>query len=173
MSATSRPRVLFVCMGNICRSPTAEGVFRKMVAESALAGKIDIDSAGTIGAHSGSAPDPRAIDIAARRGYDLAALRARQIAASDFELCDYIMAMDMANVRYLKGACPTRLTNKIELLLDYGGEEDDVEVPDPYYGTLQDFEHALALIEEGCRGLLKHLSELHATRGIAALKREM
>jgi protein-tyrosine phosphatase len=159
-------------MGNICRSPTAEGVFRKMVAGSALAGKIDIDSAGTTGAHSGSAPDPRAIEMATRRGYDLSALRARQVSAADFDLCDFIVAMDMQNLRYLRGVCAPRLAHKIELLLDYGGEEDDVEVPDPYYGSMQDFEHMLDLIEEGCRGLLEHLTDLNAARGIVALKRE-
>lgn len=172
MPSASRPRVLFICMGNICRSPTAEGVFRKMVDGSVLAGKIDIDSAGTTGAHSGSPPDPRAIDVAARRGYDLAALRARQVSAADFELCDYIVAMDMQNMRYLEGVCPPRLAHKIELLLDYGGEEDDVEVPDPYYGSMQDFEHTLELIEEGCRGLLEHLTDLNAARGIALPKRD-
>lgn len=143
-----------------------------MADASRLAGLIDIDSAGTTGAHSGSAPDPRAIDVALRRGYDLAGLRARQVSAADFELCDYIVAMDMQNVRYLKSACPPRMAQKIELLLDYGGEEDELEVPDPYYGAIQDFEHSLELIEEGCRGLLEHLTDLYLARGVGALKRE-
>ena len=151
--------VLFVCTGNICRSPTAEGVFRKMVAESPLAGKIDIDSAGTHGYHSGEPPDARAIEHAAKRGYDLTLLRCRQINATDFERFDYILAADALNMKHLKAICPTRLAHKIEYLLDYGGEEDEFEVPDPYAGEAQDFELALDLIEEGCRGLLEYLTD--------------
>ncbi len=123
--------VLFVCMGNICRSPTAEGVFRKMVADSPLAGKIDIDSAGTHGYHVGSPPDARAVEHAAKRGYDLSPLRCRQVNATDFERFDYILAADAMNVKHLKAMCPTRLVHKIEYLLDYGGDEDAFEVPDP------------------------------------------
>lgn len=171
MTAT-RTRVLFVCMGNICRSPTAEGVFRGMVEKSRLAGLIDIDSAGTTGAHAGQAPDPRAIEVASRRGYALADLRARQVTPADFDQSDYIIAMDEMNVRYLKGMCPTRLAQRIELLLDYGGEEDESEVPDPYYGSMQDFEHALDLIEDGCEGLLEYLTDLHTLRGAAGMKRD-
>ena len=164
--------VLFVCMGNICRSPTAEGVFRKLVSTSSLAGKVDIDSAGTSGGHVGVAPDPRAIDVAARRNYEIEHLRGRQVGPSDFERFDYIIAMDEMNVRLLKGLCPTRLAHKIELLLDYGGEEDEHEVPDPYYGTMRDFEHALDLIEDGCRGLLEYMTDMQRMRGAAGLKRE-
>ncbi|MBL8519126.1 MAG: low molecular weight phosphotyrosine protein phosphatase [Betaproteobacteria bacterium] len=170
--STPRTRVLFVCMGNICRSPTAEGVFRRLVEQSPLRGKVDIDSAGTTGAHAGQAPDPRAIEVAARRGYDLTPLRARQVTPADFEQSDFVIAMDDMNVRYLKGMCPTRLAQRIELLLDYGGEEDEAEVPDPYYGSLQDFEHTLDLIEEGCQGLLEYLADLHLLRGDAGLKRD-
>ncbi|HET9821372.1 MAG TPA: low molecular weight protein-tyrosine-phosphatase [Burkholderiaceae bacterium] len=169
--STPRTRVLFVCMGNICRSPTAEGVFRKMVAQSPLAGRVDTDSAGTTGAHAGSAPDPRAIEVAARRGYDIAGLRARQVAQGDFDVFDYIIAMDEHNVRYLKGICPTRLAQRIELLMDYGGEEDETDVPDPYYGSLRDFEHALDLIEDGCHGLVEYLTDLHRLRGGGGLAR--
>ena len=157
--------VLFVCMGNICRSPTAEGVFRKMVADSPLAGKINIDSAGTHGYHVGAPPDARAIEHAAKRGYDLSALRCRQVNASDFERFDYILAADAMNVKQLKAMCPTRLAHKIEYLLDYGGEEEEFEVPDPYQGEARDFELALDLIEEGCRGLLEYLTDQLRMRG--------
>jgi protein-tyrosine phosphatase len=157
--------VLFVCMGNICRSPTAEGVFRKMVADSPLAGKVDVDSAGTHGYHIGSPPDPRAIEHAARRDYDISGLRGRQVNASDFERFDYILAADHMNVRQLRAMCPTRLVHKIEYLLDYGGEEDEFEVPDPYQGEAKDFELALDLIEDGCRGLLEYLTDQLRLRG--------
>ena len=157
--------VLFVCMGNICRSPTAEGVFRKMVADSPLAGKINIDSAGTHGYHVGAPPDARAIEHAAKRGYDLSALRCRQVNATDFERFDYILAADAMNVKQLKAMCPTRLAHKIEYLLDYGGEEEEFEVPDPYQGEANDFELALDLIEEGCRGLLEYLTDQLRMRG--------
>ncbi len=157
--------VLFVCMGNICRSPTAEGVFRKMVADSPLAGKINIDSAGTHGYHVGAPPDARAIEHAAKRGYDLSALRCRQVNATDFERFDYILAADAMNVKQLKAMCPTRLAHKIEYLLDYGGDEEEFEVPDPYQGEAKDFELALDLIEEGCRGLLEYLTDQLRMRG--------
>ncbi|HEX9391556.1 MAG TPA: low molecular weight protein-tyrosine-phosphatase [Usitatibacteraceae bacterium] len=157
--------VLFVCMGNICRSPTAEGVFRKMVADSPLAGKIDIDSAGTHGYHVGSPPDARAVEHAAKRGYDLSPLRCRQVNATDFERFDYILAADAMNVKHLKAMCPTRLVHKIEYLLDYGGDEDAFEVPDPYQGEARDFELALDLIEEGCQGLLEYLGDQLRMRG--------
>ena len=157
--------VLFVCMGNICRSPTAEGVFRKMVADSTLAGKINIDSAGTHGYHVGAPPDARAIEHAAKRGYDLSALRCRQVNATDFERFDYILAADAMNMKQLKAMCPTRLAHKIEYLLDYGGDEEEFEVPDPYQGEAKDFELALDLIEEGCRGLLEYLTDQLRMRG--------
>ena len=159
--------VLFVCTANICRSPTAEGVFRKLVANSPLAGHVEIDSVGTHNYHVGEAPDPRAIEHAGKRGYDLAHLRARQISAGDFERFDYVLAMDAANIGQLKAMCPTRLSEKIELLLDYGGELDEMEVPDPYQGRPRDFEHALDLIEAACQGLLAYLLDLQRMRAAA------
>jgi protein-tyrosine phosphatase len=136
-----------------------------MVDASPLAGHIDIDSAGTHGYHVGAAPDPRAIAHAAKRGYDIALLRGRQVSAADFERFDYILAADAFNVRNLKAMCPTRLANKIEYLLDYGGEEDEFEIPDPYDGEARDFEVALDLIEAGCEGLLEYLTDLARMRG--------
>jgi protein-tyrosine phosphatase len=152
-------------MANICRSPTAEGVFRKMVAAGPIAGLVDIDSAGTHGYHEGSPPDPRAIEHAKKRGYDLTPLRARAVSPTDFERFDYVIAMDALNRRHLKSICPTRLQNKIELLLDYGGEDDEYEVPDPYQGKPEDFELALDLIEAGCEGLHEYLHDQLRMRG--------
>jgi protein-tyrosine phosphatase len=152
-------------MANICRSPTAEGVFRKMVAAGPIAGLVDIDSAGTHGYHEGSPPDPRAIEHAKKRGYDLTPLRARAVSPTDFERFDYVIAMDALNRRHLKSICPTRLQSKIELLLDYGGEDDEYEVPDPYQGKPEDFELALDLIEAGCEGLHEYLHDQLRMRG--------
>ena len=160
-------KVLFVCTANICRSPTAEGVFRKLVANSPLAGHVEIESVGTHNYHVGEAPDLRATEHAAKRGYDLSHLRARQISASDFERFDYVLAMDAANIGHLKAMCPTRLSEKIELLLDYGGEHDEMEVPDPYRGRPRDFEHALDLIETACHGLFAYLLDLQRMRAAA------
>lgn len=150
-------RVLFVCMGNICRSPTAEGVFRKLAMKSGLSGNLEIASAGTLGFHAGQAPDPRAIAHAAKRGYDLSALRARAVVASDFVRFDYIMAMDESNVLNLKADCPEYLSGKIKLLLSYAPAGNFTEVPDPYQGKAKDFELVLDLIESGCQGLVDHL----------------
>lgn len=157
-------RVLFVCMGNICRSPTAEGVFRKLAAESPLVGKMEIDSAGTIGSHAGARPDPRAIELAASRGYKLDRIRARQILPGDFERFDFVIAMDEQNVRHLRAICAPELSHKIELLLAFSPDAGTLEVPDPYYGSKADFEHALALIERGCNGLLRHIAHPHVAR---------
>ncbi len=149
--------VLFVCTGNICRSPTAEGVFRKLVEAGPLAGKVEIDSAGTQGYHVGQPPDPRAIEHAAKRGIDIKELRGRQLGADDFEHYDFLIAMDESHMRYMSAMCPTRLKHKIERLLDYGGSDKQTEVPDPYYGKPKDFEHALDLIEQGCAGLHEYM----------------
>ena len=159
-------KVLFVCMGNICRSPTAEGVFRKLAMERGLSGKLEIDSAGTHGFHVGRPPDPRSIEHAARRGYNLAALRAREVVPGDFVRFDYVIAMDEENVRQLKSFCPDHLAGKIELLLDYADDGKRHEVPDPYQGKAKDFELVLDLIEQGCRGLIDHLIEKRRMRTV-------
>jgi protein-tyrosine phosphatase len=136
-----------------------------MVAAGPIAGLVDIDSAGTHGYYEGSPPDPRAIEHAKKRGYDLTPLRARAVSPTDFERFDYVIAMDALNRRHLKSICPTRLQNKIELLLDYGGEDDEYEVPDPYQGKPEDFELALDLIEAGCEGLHEYLHDQLRMRG--------
>ncbi|MEO8383931.1 MAG: low molecular weight protein-tyrosine-phosphatase [Betaproteobacteria bacterium] len=164
--------VLFVCTANICRSPTAEGVFRKLVANSALGYEVQIDSAGTHDYHVGAPPDPRAVEHATKRGYDLQHLRARQITPIDFERFDFVLAMDNANIVHLSAMCPTRLSGKIELLLDYGGPDDQREVPDPYQGRPRDFERALDLIEAACIGLKTYLLDLHRLRATSTKSKE-
>jgi protein-tyrosine phosphatase len=162
-------RILFVCMGNICRSPTAEGVFRKMIAGTPLADKVEIDSAGTHDYQIGSAPDARSIHHAARRGVDLTSIRARQVTTSDFRQFDYVLAMDEVNLEYLKVLSPSRHAHKAELFLNYsltrGQAGNQSEVPDPYMGEEKDFERVINLIEHGCAGLRQHLLNALADDG--------
>ena len=154
-------RVLMVCMGNICRSPTAEGVLRGKLQRAGLGAQVAVDSAGTLGAHAGEAPDARAVRAAARRGYDLSTLRARQVRAIDFEHFDWILAMDSANLDWLRGRAPEASRSRLGLLLDHadpallGGS--DAEVPDPYYGPEAGFERVLDLVEAACDGLVLRL----------------
>lgn len=160
--AAPRPpvRVLFVCMGNICRSPTAEAVFRRCAERAGLSHAIVVDSAGTHGYHIGRAPDPRAQRAAARRGYDLTALRARQVVARDYEVFDFILAMDEANLSALRSACPEGQRHKIRLLGEYcAGSAHGCAVPDPYYGGAEGFETVLDLAEEAAQSLLRHIRE--------------
>ena len=148
--------VLFVCMGNICRSPTAEGVFRKVLAERAPDLELEIDSAGTHSYHVGEPPDERAQMAAKRRGIDLSRIRARGVASDDFEVFDYILAMDMQNLSALRRACPKDYQSRLQLYLDYA-PGDRESVPDPYYGGPNGFEHVLDLVEEAAHGLIAEL----------------
>ena len=150
-------KVLFVCLGNICRSPTAEAGLRKLAVEKGLSGRLKVDSAGTNGFHIGQSPDPRSIKFAAKRGIDLTPLRGRQIVRADFDRFDYVIAMDNENVRQLTALCPESMRSKISLLLAYADRCNYREVPDPYYGGTREFELVLDLIESGCRGLLDQL----------------
>jgi protein-tyrosine phosphatase len=152
-----KTRVLFVCMGNICRSPMAEGVFKHYVHSAGLTEEIVSDSAGTHGYHEGDAPDPRAQAAASRRGYDLGSLRARQVRRDDFDEFDYVLAMDEANLRLLERMCPPQHAHKLRLFLEIGGDGTRREVPDPYYGNAQGFERVLDMVEEGAQRLLRHL----------------
>lgn len=147
-------RVLFVCMGNICRSPTAEGVFRYLVEQQGLSGKIIVDSAGTHDYHIGDAPDARSQAAAARRGYDLSGLRARQIVRNDFSAFDYVLAMDENNLALLQQQCPDDCRDRLKLFLEFADDGALREVPDPYYGGAQGFEQVLDLVENAGRGLL-------------------
>lgn len=152
-------RILFVCMGNICRSPTAEGVFGHLLAQSPLSERIEIDSAGTIAHHVGETPDRRSQAAARKRGVDLSSLRARQVQRSDFAAFDLILAMDRDNLDSMTRICPPHLADKLELFLHYANEYEETEVPDPYYGGQDGFEHVLDLVEAASNGLLRSLQE--------------
>lgn len=154
-------KVLFVCLGNICRSPTAHGVFQHMVNSSQLQDHIVVDSAGTGAWHVGSSPDSRASETALNRGYDLSSLRARQVAADDFRQFDYILAMDQENLRALQALRPGNFAGTLELFLQFGQGARESEVPDPYYGGRNGFEHVLDLVEEASEGLLRHIRSQH------------
>ncbi len=147
-------RVLFVCTGNICRSPTAEGVFRHMVEAEGLAGEVETDSAGTRGYHIGEAPDPRTIKAAAARGFDLSTLRARRVHPEDFHQFDLILAMDREHLADLQALRPKNARAEVKLLLDYHPDKTLRDVPDPYYGDRADFEHVLDLVERASEMLL-------------------
>jgi len=150
--------ILFVCLGNICRSPTAEAVFRTLAAREAPQLRILIDSAGTADYHVGCAPDARAQQAARRRGYDMSALRARRIEPEDFERFDLILAMDNANLSSLKRSAPGAARERLRLFLEFAQQADTLEVPDPYYGGVNGFEEVLDLIEAASSGLLRYLS---------------
>jgi len=157
-------RILFVCMGNICRSPTAEGVFRKLVQERAPHLQVVIDSAGTHDYHVGEPPDRRAIAAAARRGVDLTGLRARMVQESDFEAFDLVVAMDRLNREVLLDRSPEELRERVRLMLEFAPAADDEDVPDPYYGGPVGFERVLDLVEEASNGLLDELLARSAAR---------
>lgn len=154
-------KILFVCMGNICRSPTAEGVFRHKVTEAGLSEKIYIDSAGTHAYHVGNPPDPRSQQAARKRNIDLSTQRARKVNTDDFEEFDYVIAMDMSNMDDLQSICPVGLEDKVHAFLAFSANTGTKEVPDPYYGSGNGFETVLDLIEEAADGLIAHLQKHH------------
>ena len=149
--------ILFVCMGNICRSPTAEGVFRARAQQAGMAAQLHIDSAGTHAYHVGSQPDPRSTDFAARRGIDLSTQRARQVAAADFASFDRIYAMDKDNLERLRAACPAQHRHKLGLFMQFATRSGADVVPDPYYGGGNGFDLVLDYIEDASDGLLAAL----------------
>lgn len=151
--------VLFVCMGNICRSPTAHGVFARRVSEQGLATRVRVESAGTHDYHVGRPPDERAQEHAARRGYDLSGLRARQIHGRDFERHDLILVMDGDNLARVQALCPPQQLHKLRRLTEFCLEQSAQVVPDPYYGGAAGFEQVLDLVEDACAGLLRHVQE--------------
>ena len=154
-------RVVFVCTGNICRSPTAEGVFRALADAEGLGEAIAADSAGTHGYHVGDAPDTRAQAAAARRGIDLSGQRSRLFGAGDFETFDYVLAMDRMNYRTLSIVCPAHARGRLSLFLDFAPSLGLDEVPDPYYGADDGFEEVLDIVEAASRGLLAAIREAH------------
>jgi protein-tyrosine phosphatase len=154
-------KVLFVCMGNICRSPTAHGVFRKLVQSQGLLDAISIDSAGTHAYHVGKAPDRRAQETAQTRGVDLSDLVARRVEPEDFERFDYVVAMDQDNYIALCEICPDPHVDKIQMFMDFAPHMRTREVPDPYYGGAAGFERVFDLVEAAAEGLLEEVRRRH------------
>jgi protein-tyrosine phosphatase len=152
---SGRVGVLFVCTGNICRSPSAEAVFRKLVDDAGLSDAIVADSAGTHDYHVGEPPDLRAQDAAAERGYDLSPLRARKIERADFQRFDLIVAMDRGHLGILSRMAERASTHKLKLMMSYASGFGERDVPDPYYGGPKDFERVLDMLEDAARGLLE------------------
>jgi protein-tyrosine phosphatase len=152
-------RILFVCLGNICRSPTAEAVVRTLAALEAPDLGLEVDSAGTAGYHVGAPPDPRMRSAAARRGYDLNTLRARIVEPRDFERFDLILAMDRENLAVLHRRAPEQARERVRLFLEFAPDAELEEVPDPYYGGPNGFEEVLDLVEAAARGLLSDLRQ--------------
>ena len=150
-------KVLFVCMGNICRSPTAEGVFRHYLRQHQLEDRVQVDSAGTHGYHIGESPDPRTQRAAAERGYDLSDLRARKVAPDDMEYFDLILAMDRRNLDVLRNLCPPERQHRLKLFMHYARNFDEDEVPDPYYGLGFGFDQVLDMVEDASQGLIESL----------------
>ena len=161
MVSMTRVSVLFVCMGNICRSPTAQGVFERLVEEHRLADAIEIDSAGTHAYHVGEPPDQRASAAALQRGVDLSSQQARRVSPEDFERFDYVLAMDRDNYDILAASCPDEHESRLRLFLEFAPDLLTREVPDPYYGGSSGFERVLDLIEEASEGLLASIRQQH------------
>jgi protein-tyrosine phosphatase len=155
--------ILFVCMGNICRSPTAQGVFEYLVENEQLSGRISTESAGTHAYHIGEKPDKRATAAAMKRGVDLSTQRARRVSAEDFEAFDYVLAMDRSNYEDLAAICPPEHLPKLRMFLEFSPDLEVVEVPDPYYGGATGFERVLDLIEQAAEALL---ADIRQQRGI-------
>ena len=162
---TKKLSVLMVCMGNICRSPTAEGVLRHLVREVGLEERIRIDSAGTLDYHAGSPPDERSQHHARKRGYDLSDLRARQVSERDFERFDLVLAMDWQNLKELEAQCPPAHRHKLRRLMEFAPPGLSDVVVDPYYSGERGFEMVLDHVEAACRGLLAHLRQQLAVSG--------
>lgn len=152
-------KVLFVCMGNICRSPTGQGVFEHLIEQAGLSDQVEVDSAGTHAYHTGEPPDNRASRTALKRGISLDGQCARRVSGDDFERFDYVLAMDSNNLRDLMSICPDEHRHKVKLLLSYADGLSTEDVPDPYYGGTTGFERVLDMVEEGARGLLHEIQK--------------
>jgi protein-tyrosine phosphatase len=154
-----RVKVLFVCLGNICRSPTAEGVFQMLVEEKGLSDRIEIDSAGTSGWHEGELPDPRSSEEALRHGVDLSNQRSRAVRPADFQHFDYLCAMDSANLKELRRTCPKGQEKRLYRFTDFAPELGARDVPDPYYGGDRGFENVYNVVLASAEGLLEHIEQ--------------
>jgi protein-tyrosine phosphatase len=161
MNDIGKVRILFCCMGNICRSPTAEAVFRHYVAQAGLTEQFHIDSAGTHDYHIGDPPDARTQRTAKQRGYDMSNLRGRQVEAADFMRFDYVLAMDEANLDILRRLRPHNVQSHLGLFLEFAQHHAEREVPDPYYGGSDGFERVLDMVEDASNGLLLHVRQRH------------
>jgi len=155
-------------MGNICRSPTAEAVFRHYVENAGLSEQIQVDSAGTHDYHIGDAPDLRAQRAAQQRGYDMSGLRGRRVGEIDFHRFDYVLAMDKANFAILQSLAPPASDTQLRLFLEYAQHHAEREVPDPYYGGADGFERVLDMVEDAAEGLLQHIRQLHLRQSSSA-----
>ncbi len=155
----SKTKVLFVCMGNICRSPTAEGVFAALIKSEQVEKQFKIDSAGTHAYHEGDAPDLRSQKAAKDRGVDLSYIRGRKVIMGDYPDYDYLLVMDKDNYRILMAACPEEYRHKIKYFLEYAPHLETTEVPDPYYGGEYGFERVLDMIEDASTGFLNSLKQ--------------
>ncbi len=164
MNESGVTRVLFVCLGNICRSPTAHGVFENLVQQRGLERLVQVDSCGTGDWHIGHAPDQRVSAEAASRGYDLSHLRARQVQINDFDEFDYILAMDKQNLADLKAMCPSDFQGHLGLFLPFAAEASVEEVPDPYYGGDEGFTRVLDMVEAASEGLLREIRSADSAR---------
>jgi protein-tyrosine phosphatase len=151
----AKTKILFVCMGNICRSPMARGVFNNLVKTASLQDFVVCDSAGTHDFHVGEGPDQRAVNAAAKRGYELNGFVARKVTLADFSEYDYILAMDWENLALLQRMCPRGLQHKLQLLMRFATEYEAATINDPYHGSAQGFEQALDYIEDACNGLME------------------
>lgn len=156
-------KVLFVCMGNICRSPTAEGVFRHVAQRKKLEGRVEVSSAGTHAYHIGEPPDQRAQQAAARRGYDLSRIRARKVSPQDMDYFDLVLAMDNKTLESLREICPPARSDRLGLFMDYSSVFPDDEIPDPYYGQGEGFDLVLDMVEDATNGLADHIKEHSAS----------
>jgi protein-tyrosine phosphatase len=159
-------QILFVCMGNICRSPMAKGVMRSLVERAGMQENVVVDSAGTHDYHVGEQPDPRAQAAALRHGYDISGLRARQLASEDFERFDLLLAMDFNNLACLRDRCPSGLEGKIGLLMPYARKRCSSVVHDPYYRSAGDFDLVLECLEDACEGVLRVLGAPEPVPGL-------